>query len=61
MVAVFVLTMMTPGSQHTYVQEVKNFRLESIQLDHIIAELKATISSKATEVIAHFLSSCKQI
>jgi hypothetical protein len=41
-----VLAMMTPDSQHNYIQEFKPFRPESLQLDHIIGELKATVRSR---------------
>ncbi len=38
MVAVFVLALMTPGAQHTYIREVEFSTLESLRLDHIIED-----------------------
>lgn len=56
-----LLTMMTPGSQHNYVQEHRNFRPGSLQLDQIIGELKAQFDRELPGIIAHFLTACKQI
>jgi hypothetical protein len=56
-----VLAMMTPDSQHNYIQEFKPFRPESFQLDHIIDELRARFDRELSDIIAHFLTNCGQI
>jgi len=56
-----VLAMMTPDSQHNYIQEFKPFRPESLQLDHIIGDLKVQFDQQLPHIIAHFLTNCGQI
>lgn len=56
-----VLAMMTTDSQHNYIRELKSFRPESLQLGHIIGELKAQFDRELPSVIAHFLTNCGQI
>jgi hypothetical protein len=56
-----VLAMMTPDLQHNYIQEFKPFRPESLQLDHIIGELKERFDRELPDIIAHFLTNCGQI
>jgi hypothetical protein len=56
-----VLAMMTPDSQHNYIQEFRPFRPESFQLDHIIGELKVRFGRELPDIIAHFLTNCGQI
>ncbi|MGH4015914.1 MAG: protein kinase domain-containing protein [Pseudonocardiaceae bacterium] len=56
-----VLAMMTPDSQHTYIQEHRHFRPGSLRLDQIMGELKAQFDRELPGIIAHFLTTCKQI
>lgn len=61
MVAVFVLALMTPDSQHTYTREVEFFTLESLRLDSIIEDIKQKVAAQLPEVIAHFLTACSEV
>lgn len=60
MAIVFVLALMTPVSQHTYLREFERFRPGSLRLDRIIELLATKISAALPEVIAHFLTACKE-
>jgi serine/threonine protein kinase len=60
MIAIFVLALMTPESQHTYMREIEFFTLESLRLDHIIEDFKAKIAAGLPEVIADFLTACNE-
>lgn len=60
MAVVFVLALMTPGAQHTYMQEFERFRPGSLSLDPIIAQLAVRIRNKLPEVIAQFLTACRE-
>jgi hypothetical protein len=54
-----VLALMTPESQHIYLQITRNFRPDSLRLDHIIEEVRAEIDLQLPGIIAHFLA-CKE-
>ena len=56
MAVVFVLALMTPDTQHTYMREFERFRPASLRLDCIIEQLASKISAALPEVIAEFLT-----
>jgi hypothetical protein len=55
-----ILATMTPKSQHNYIRELKNFKPGSLRLDRIIEELKAQLDKELPNIIAHFLTTCRQ-
>jgi hypothetical protein len=55
-----VLALMTPHSQHDYIRITESFRADSLGLDHIIERLRAQIDSNLPDIIAHYLTACKQ-
>jgi len=57
---VFVLALMTPDSQYTYLREFERFQPGSLRLDRIIEQLASKISVSLPEVLAHFLTACKE-
>lgn len=61
MAIVFVLALMTPDSQHTYMHEFERFQPGSFRLDRIIEELASKVSATLPEVIVHFLTACKEM
>jgi hypothetical protein len=60
MAVVFVLALMTPDTQHTYMREFERFRPGSLRLDRIIEQLASEIGAALPEVIAQFLTACKE-
>jgi hypothetical protein len=60
MAVVFVLALMTPDTQHTYMREFDRFRPGSLRLDRIIEQLASEIGAALPEVIAQFLTACKE-
>jgi hypothetical protein len=58
---VFVLALMTPDSQHTYMREFERFRPGSLRLDRIIEQLVSKINAALPAVIAHFLTACREM
>ena len=61
MAIVFVLALMTPDSQHTYMHEFERFQPGSLRLDRIIEESASKVSATLPEVIVHFLTACKEM
>lgn len=61
MAAIFVLALIPPESQHTYMREVEFFTLESLRLDHIIEGMRAQIAAELPNVIADFLTACNEL
>jgi hypothetical protein len=59
LVVTVVLALITPESQHIYLQITRNFRPDSLGLDHIIEEVRAEIDLQPG-IIAHFLEACKE-
>jgi hypothetical protein len=60
MAIVFVLALMTPDAQHTYMQEFERFRPGSLSLEPIIGQLAAKVRDQLPEIIFHFLTACRE-
>ena len=56
----FALALMTPDSQHNYLQEFERFRSGSLRLDQIIEQLVEKIWATLPQVIADFLTACRE-
>src|SRR5262249_17246392 len=61
MCIVFVLALMTPDPQHSYMRDFERFQPGSLRLDRIIEQLVSKISATLPEIIAHFLTACKEM
>jgi hypothetical protein len=53
-----VLALMTPVSQHNYIEAFERFEPGSLQLDRIVSWLKSQVLGELPEILAHFLSEC---
>ncbi|HCU97632.1 MAG TPA: hypothetical protein DHU96_34945 [Actinobacteria bacterium] len=56
-----MLATLTKNSQHIYLQELEPFRSGSLQLDQAIDKLGRKINTELPAIIAHFLTTCREI
>jgi len=57
---IVMIAMLTADSQHTYLEEAEHLHPGSLHLDQIIEQFQAKINAELPEIIAHFLTACRE-